>query len=63
VTLLVLQNLALLALARQSLCLPLVAVQASPLERVLVPQLAQPACNLSQSVSERWRQKRKPSSV
>jgi hypothetical protein len=63
VTLQVLQNLGPLALARQSLCLPLVAVQLLVLVLVLVPQLAQPACNLSQSVSERWRQKRKPSSV
>jgi hypothetical protein len=45
VTLLVLQNLAPLALARQSMWLTLEAVQASSQVLVLVPQLAQPACN------------------
>jgi hypothetical protein len=45
VTLLVLQNLAPLALARQSMLLPLEAVQAASLVPVLVPQLAQPADN------------------
>jgi hypothetical protein len=45
VTLLVLQNLAPLALARQSMLLPLEAVQAASLVPVLVPQQAQPADN------------------